>query len=186
MTETTLKEPIKTASTGSESLQAEIERLETESSALREKIAKLRKELPAEKVIDYNFKGSLGETVKLSELFGDKSELMVIHNMGRRCTYCTLWADSFIGITKHLEDRVAFVLTSPDDAETQRTFAIERGWNFKMYSTKGTSFKHDMGFEPTPDEVWPGVSVFQKTANGDILHVSKAVFGPGDPYCGLW
>jgi predicted dithiol-disulfide oxidoreductase (DUF899 family) len=78
------------------------------------------------------------------------------------------------------------VVTSPNDPETQRRFAMDRGWNFRMYSTKGTSFKKDMGFEPKPGEFWPGVSVFRKDDNGDIFHVSKAIFGPGDPYCGLW
>ncbi len=106
--------------------------------------------------------------------------------MGKSCSYCTLWADSFIGVTKHLEDRAAFVLTSPDAPEVQRQFARDRGWNFRMLSTKGTTFKHDMGFEPEPGKYWPGVSVFRKDASGKIFHVSKANFGPGDSYLGFW
>jgi predicted dithiol-disulfide oxidoreductase (DUF899 family) len=166
--------------------KSEVEKLEAEIMEQYKRLAKLRRELPPQQVSDYDFTDWSDSKVKLSQLFGDKDELIVIHNMGKSCAYCTLWADGFMGLTKHLEDRAAFVITSPDDPETQRKFARDRGWTFKMVSTKGTTFKHDMGFEPKPKEVWPGVSVFKKDENGQILHVSKAFLGPGDPYCALW
>ncbi len=168
------------------SAMEEIEKLETEVTDLQKKIAALRRQIPAEPIRDYELTSWSGETVKLSDAFGDKSELIVVHNMGKACSYCTLWADGFIGLTKHLEDRAGFILTSPDAPETQRRFARDRGWNFRMLSTKGTSFKHDLGFEPEPGRFWPGVSVLRKDEDGKIFHVSKAGFGPGDPYLGLW
>jgi predicted dithiol-disulfide oxidoreductase (DUF899 family) len=164
----------------------EIEALENEITELQKKLAKLRLAQPAEKVGDYELTEWPNKSVRLSELFGTKDELILVHNMGKQCSYCTLWADSFIGITKHLEDRAAFVVTSPNDPETQRQFARDRGWNFRMLSTQGTTFKHDMGFEPEPGKPWPGVSIFRRDANGDIYHVNKAGFGPGDAYCSLW
>ena len=164
----------------------EIDALENQITELQKKLAQLRLAQPAEKISDYELTEWPNRKVKLSELFGDKDELIVVHNMGKQCSYCTLWADSFIGITKHLEDRAGFVVTTPNDPETQRQFARDRGWNFRMLSTKGTTFKHDMGFEPEPGKFWPGVSVFKRDKNGEMYHVSKAGFGPGDAYCSLW
>ena len=135
---------------------------------------------------DYRFKSQIGKEVALSELFGDKSELLLVHNMGKSCPYCTLWADGFIGIAKHLENRSGFAVISPDDPATQTRFAQERGWTFKMLSAKGTSFTKDMSFEPNEGEYWPGVSSFRKDEDGRMFRISKAFFGPGDDYCAVW
>lgn len=167
-------------------IKDEIARLEADIIEHHNRLALLRREIPPEPIHDYEFGEWAGNRVKLSDLFNGKEELIVVHNMGKSCAYCTLWADGFIGITKHLEDRAAFVLTSPDDPETQRRFARDRGWTFRMLSTKGTTFKHDMGFEPEPGRYWPGVSVFRKDENGRLYHVSKANFGPGDEFCSVW
>ena len=79
---------------------------------LRAKAAEIRRTIPPTEVQDYSFTGSAGEKVKLSEMFGSGSELILIHNMGRTCRYCTLWADGLNGFTKHLESRAAFVVTT--------------------------------------------------------------------------
>ena|SRR3989441_11641217 len=136
-------------------------------------------------VDDYIFKDWKNKDVKLSDLFGSKEDLILIHNMGNRCSHCTMWADGFNGVVDHLEDRAAFVVVSPDSPETQKAFATSRGWKFRMLSAKGSSFAKDMGFE-TKGEADPGVSVFQKTKDGKILRVAKDKFGPGDPYCVVW
>src|SRR4051812_42025789 len=79
----------------------QIEALENEISAKLKELAALRKAATNEKVSDYTFHGWSNEEVTLNELFGDKKELIVIHNMGKRCSYCTMWADGFSGMTKH-------------------------------------------------------------------------------------
>jgi predicted dithiol-disulfide oxidoreductase (DUF899 family) len=126
-----------------------------------------------------------GEKVMLSELFGSQNELILIHNMGRSCRYCTLWADGFNGFTKHFESRVAFVVTSPDSYEIARKFSLERGWTFRLFSTEETTFKRDMGFADEKGDPFPGVSIFKKE-DGKIIHVTKDFFGPGDDYCSIW
>ncbi len=166
--------------------EQELFQLSDDLMKLRAKVAEVRRKIPAETVKDYSFTGSSGEKTMLSEMFGSSNELMLVHNMGRSCRYCTLWADGFIGFTKHLESRMAFVLTSPDNYEIQRKFAMERGWNFRMYSTEGTTFKRDMGFANEKDDPMPGVSIFRKEADGTITHVTKDFFGPGDDYCSIW
>ena len=104
-------------------------------SELRGRIMELRKELRAaqqtiepEPVRNYSLKSSDGMAVPLQQLFGDKDTLIVIHNMGAGCVYCTMWADGFNGVYDHLRDRAAFVVTSPDPPEKQRQFAQGRGW----------------------------------------------------------
>jgi predicted dithiol-disulfide oxidoreductase (DUF899 family) len=166
----------------------QIEELQKQATAIRAKIAEIRRAAPAEPVKDYELKTSTGETVTLSQLFGDKKELMVVHNMGRGCPYCTLWADGFNGVVKHLENRAAFVVTSPDAPEIQREFAKSRDWSFKMVSTAASDFTRDMGYQGKDGETWrrPGVSVFVKTAAGGIERVSNEEFGPGDDYCQVW
>lgn len=153
---------------------------------LRAKVGEIRRKIPPQEVQDYSFTGMSGEKTKLSEMFGSKNELILVHNMGRSCRYCTLWADGLNGFTKHFESRAAFAVTSPDDHETARKFSMERGWMFKLYSTEGTTFKRDMGFANEKGDPQPGVSIFKKETDGRIIHVTKDYFGPGDDYCSVW
>jgi predicted dithiol-disulfide oxidoreductase (DUF899 family) len=60
---------------------------------LREKMRDVQAAVEPEAVKDYTFQRADGGSVRLSELFGDKADLFVIHNMGQSCPYCTLWAD---------------------------------------------------------------------------------------------
>ncbi len=137
-------------------------------------------------VKDYFLKDSTNKEVTLSRLFNNKEELILIHNMGTHCRYCTMWADGFNGVLPHLENRAAFVVVSPDDPATQKKFAQRRKWKFTMLSSKGTSFSKDMGFETKEGKPIPGVSVFTKNKEGKILRVAKETFGPGDHYCIVW
>jgi predicted dithiol-disulfide oxidoreductase (DUF899 family) len=158
-----------------------------EKAMLQSKIqlTELRKRRPKELVTDYSLRNAEGE-VKLSAMFGDRDELLLIHNMGKSCPYCTLWADGFNGVVPHLQNRAAFVVVSPDDAATQKEFAAGRGWRFDMYSAKGTSFAKDMGFEDDKGKPWPGVSTFEKGADGKIYRTGRTYFGPGDDFCSVW
>ena len=149
-----------------------------------ENIEQLRGPL-SEPIGEYIFKTPEGE-VSLSDLFGDKRDLLLIHNMGRGCSYCTMWADGLNGMLPHLEDRAAVVLASPNDPQTQRDFAQSRGWRFRMVSTQGSDFNKDMGYEPQPGKVWPGVSAFHKNDDGTIIRTGKDIFGPGDQYNAAW
>ncbi len=156
------------------------EQLKSEIDALRRQWAAL-----AEPVSDYTLTGPDG-AVPLSVLFGDRDDLIVIHNMGRGCAYCTLWADGFASALPHLESRAAFVVSSPDDPATQAAFAASRGWPFRMVSIQGSSFGRDMGFVTETGDYWPGFSTFHRRPDGSIVRVGKDFFGPGDTYCSVW
>lgn len=160
-------------------------------SGYRRQIAELRRRMRTvqaaiepEPVKDYEFRNAGGRTVKLSDLFGDKDTLFVIHNMGASCPYCTLWADGFNGVFDHLRSRAAFVVSSPDAPEQQQAFAAGRGWRFPMVSAQGTTFPQDMGYW-RGDHAMPGVSVFKRTG-ARIVRVSDTSFSPGDDFCGVW
>jgi predicted dithiol-disulfide oxidoreductase (DUF899 family) len=152
----------------------------------KRKLAELRRRLLKKQVSDYTFHAHDGSEVRLSELFGDRNELLLIHNMGKGCRYCTLWADGFNGIVQHLENRVPFVVVSPDQYEIQREFARGRGWRFRMFSSHGTSFFKDLGFENEKGNPMPGVSTFERSNDGKIFRISNTYFGPGDDFCSVW
>jgi predicted dithiol-disulfide oxidoreductase (DUF899 family) len=105
---------------------------------IKAKIRELQAGIEPEAVADYVFSTPSGP-VRLSELFGDKNELFVIHNMGKACAYCTLWADGFNGVQHHLRDRAAFVVSSPDSPQAQQEFArAPAAWERRVHGTAQT------------------------------------------------
>lgn len=153
-------------------------------TALRQEIRALQSAVAPEAVEDYAFHTSAG-TRRLSQLFGAKDDLIIVHNMGAACAYRTLWADGFNGVHAHLLDRAAFVVTSPDAPEAQATLAAERGWRFPITSTQGSDFAADMGDASVEHGPLPGVSAFQRR-DRVVLGVADAPFGPGDDFAGVW
>jgi predicted dithiol-disulfide oxidoreductase (DUF899 family) len=158
--------------------------LKREFESLRQKIVKVRRAAEPQPMKDYTFTRSSGEAAGWKDLFGKKKDLIVIHNMGRTCPYCTLWADGFNGVYDHLASRAAFVVATPDKPEAQAKFAAARGWRFPMISYEGTSLAEDTGYGEN-GSYYPGVSVFQKHA-GKVVRVSDTSFEPGDLFCGVW
>lgn len=167
----------------------EIEKLHQEIIERRMKIIDLLKKqsFPIEK--NYKLYDWEGLPVALRDLFADKDDLILIHNMGKRCVYCTLWADGINGFFKHIEDRAAFAVVSPDPIEVQKEFARSRGWKFKMLSDKDRSFSMDMGFGKEKEGKYyaqPGYSTFHREEDGTIKRIGYDEFGPGDLYAPIW
>jgi len=155
----------------------------SEIAALRKKMREIQANHEPEEVKDYEFATSKG-AVRLSQLFGGKDYLFVIHNMGAGCPYCTLWADGFNGFLPHIENRAAFVLASPDDPDKQDKFKASRDWRFRMVSYGKSTFAADMGYRGE-DGHHPGVSVFRKRG-AKMYRVSDTSFSPGDDFCAIW
>lgn len=167
-------------------LEKQISALEQEIIRKKEELYRLKRSVPRFEVKDYALTGRDGKAVRLSELFGARDEMILVHNMGKACPYCTLWADGFTGVRKHLEDRAAFVVATPDDYAEMDAFARSRGWEFTMVSTKGSTLKPDLGYQLADGSYYPGVSSLIKDDGGKIWHVAKAYFGPGDDFCAVW
>ena len=170
-------------------LEKQIAVAQDELEPTQRKLVNLRRRLPPEPVKDDELK-SVDGPVKLSEMFGDKDDLILIHNMGAGCSNCTMWADKSNGVVHHLQSRAAIVVVSPDGPKAQQDFAQKRGWRFTMYSAEGATFLEEMGFRSEDEEFLsgyqPGVSVFHRNEDGTIVRVSKDEFGPGDLYCSAW
>lgn len=152
----------------------------------RKKMNELRRKFPAEQIDDYQFLDIDSRKVSLHSLFGDKDDLIVIHNMGKSCSYCTMWADGFNGVRHHLENRAAFVLVSPDAPDILKEFAKSRDWGFNVLSNSGGAFTKDMGYESTDGSPLPGVSTFHRDADGNVSRIAHSPFGPGDDFCAVW
>jgi len=153
-------------------------------AAIREKMRETQDAVEPQPVEDYELQ-SLEGPVRLSQLFGRHDDLIVIHNMGTSCPSCTMWADGYNGVHQHVTSRAAFVVTSPDSPETQRSFAASRGWQFRMLSHAGTSFAADLGYRSSKGGWLPGISVFQRRGK-NIVRVSDARFSPRDDFCAVW
>src|SRR5690348_9634223 len=100
----------------------EIRKIDEEITALKQKLSEARRRRPHEPVSDYQLQAANNQSVALSDLFGDKKDLLVIHNMGRSCRYCTLWADGLNALLPHIQDRTSIVLASPDTPDAQAAF----------------------------------------------------------------
>ena len=170
-------------------MNEKIKQLREEIESRRQQIIALQIEATPEEVKDYSLKDKDGNTVLLSELFGDGDELLVIHNMGKECRYCTMWADGFRGYSEIISDRMPWVLTSPNEPSIMKEFAEKRNWNYPYLSINGTDFAYDLGYENRGEDgrssYSPGVSALIKK-DGKIYRTGKDFFGPGDYYNPVW
>lgn len=168
---------------------AKADPVEKKLAAVAGKIAKLEKRArtiraraPKRCVSDYALTRPDGATVTLSQLFGRHDRLVLVHNMGKACPYCTMWADGFNALWTHLGDKAAFVLVSNDAPADQARLARARGWTVPMASARGTSLFRDLGFADARGQWYPGVSTLTKAKNGRIERYGAAPFGPGDKF----
>jgi predicted dithiol-disulfide oxidoreductase (DUF899 family) len=160
-----------------------------EIAALKAQMRALQAAVEPQVVADYVLDGWDGP-VRLSELFGDKRDLILIHNMGTGCSSCTMWADGFNGVYDHLAARAAFVVGTPNPVEVQKRFAASRGWRFPMVSYGASGFAQDMGYRFRFNEPFdlslggwePGVSIFRREGEA-ILRLSDTEFDDGDGFC---
>ncbi|MCZ6830287.1 MAG: DUF899 family protein, partial [Gammaproteobacteria bacterium] len=123
-------------------MSAQITKLEGQIFELTKRLAELRAENPGNEVKNYTFDTLSGQTTLL-ELFGDQDRLLLIHNMGQGCRYCTLWGDGLNGFVPHIESAMALAMVSKDEPELQRRFANSRGWRFHLASHGGGEYIQD-------------------------------------------
>jgi predicted dithiol-disulfide oxidoreductase (DUF899 family) len=169
---------------------------EKEFTRLRDQLSKERRELPWERVDkDYTFDGPDGPRT-LAQLFGDSSQLVVVHFMfapewEAGCKSCSFWADNYNLIAPHLRARdIGFVVTSRAPVEKLEAYKRRLGWGFPWYSTGRNDFSFDYRVSFTPEELashratynyepieideddtdFPGISVFVKGDDGAIYH----------------
>ncbi len=167
-------------------IDSKLSELRSQVEAAKKAVNDYRQTMPPEPVRgDYTFQMSEG-SITLAALFEGRDDLLLIHNMGGSCAYCTMWADGYSGYLPHLTARAAFVVISPDTPEQQAKLATARGWKFNMAQDATREFTGDMGFWTEQEGWWPGVSAFHKNPDGSIVRTGYDIFGPGDDYCLPW
>ena len=165
----------------------QITSLVKEIETKKKELIELRNAMPAVPVENYELKKADGSLVHLSDLFGEFDEMMLIHNMGTGCSYCTLWADGFNSFWPYFKTKCAFVLTSPDPVAKMAQFAGSRGWEYPVVSVDGSTLAADFGFYLGEKEgYWPGFTTLKRHADGTITRHAQSYFGPGDDYCAIW
>jgi len=164
-------------------MSSEIVKIETQILELTKQLADLRAENPGIDVKNYTF-DTLNGQVTLLELFADKDKLLVIHNMGQGCRYCTLWGDGLNGFVPHIESTMALALVSKDEPDLQRRFANSRGWRFPLASHGGGEYIQQQTVMEGADNM-PGAVVYERHGER-ILRKNSCIFGPGDLYCSIW
>jgi predicted dithiol-disulfide oxidoreductase (DUF899 family) len=161
----------------------EISEIEKQLFELTTKLNELRKSNPGREVRNYKF-STLDGDVALLDMFGENDRLLVIHNMGQGCRYCTLWADGFNGFLPHLESVMSVVLVSKDAPAMQRTFANSRDWRFRLASHGGGEYIQEQTVMEGESNM-PGAVVYEREGSR-ITRKNASVFGPGDLYCSIW
>ncbi|MEO1131052.1 MAG: DUF899 family protein [Planctomycetota bacterium] len=175
-----------TEATDTRMMTEEIRRLTQDVIDAKARLRDAQRAASPERVKDWTFRAIDGSDVRLSALFTTHDDLIVVHNMGRGCNYCTLWADIARGYADHLDDRCGFVLCSNDPPEVAHAFARERRWNFRVVSGRDSGFARAMGFMDDKGNPWPGASAFHKNEDGSIVRTGTVPWGPGDDFCPVW
>lgn len=155
----------------------EIKNLEEQALAIATRLETLRRENPLTPVRNYEF-DSLTGPIDLLTLFGNKETLLVIHNMGDGCRWCTSWADGLNTALPHLEEHFAVVLANKNPPAAQRQFALDRGWKFRMVSHGGGDYAVEQSISGDGADM-PGIVCYVRK-DRDIFRKNASEFGPGD------
>jgi predicted dithiol-disulfide oxidoreductase (DUF899 family) len=164
-------------------MNSNIIEIEREIFELTAKLNELRGANEGVEVRNYAFDSLSGPTTLL-DLFGHQKKLLLIHNMGQGCRYCTLWADGLNGFVPHIETAMALALVSKDRPEVQRRFANSRGWRFRLASHGGGEYIREQTVMEGADNR-PGAVVYERRGEA-IFRKNSCIFGPGDMYCPIW
>lgn len=139
---------------------------EKEFSRQRDEIARLRRELPWERVDqEYEFDGPNGRET-LFDLFAGCRQLIVYHFMfapeaKEGCAHCSFWAESFDALGAHLGHRdTTFVAVSRAPLASLEAFKQRMGWRFKWVSADENDFTYDLGVSFRPEERKSGAGVY--------------------------
>lgn len=169
----------------------ELRLAEIELMRQRERVAALRRQLPAgTPVTDYLFAEGPARlddgddpvsTVRLSGLFTAPDRPLVIYHLmyGKAqrspCPMCTMWIDGFNGIARHLAPNVDFAVAAAADVGPLRAHARARGWDqLRLLSCAGSTFKYDLGSEDAAGDQESTISVFTLDPAGSPRHFYTA------------
>jgi predicted dithiol-disulfide oxidoreductase (DUF899 family) len=145
-------------------------------------VAEKRRKLPpgGELKEDYTFQwasdGKVGRRVKFSELFGDKTTLLLYSfmfgpNWDKPCPSCTSLMDGFDRIWYSVAQDVAFAAIAKAPAAKIDAWAKERGWSqIPLLSGYESPFQADYKCQAENDDMQLPVMLVFKKSGGKIFH----------------
>jgi predicted dithiol-disulfide oxidoreductase (DUF899 family) len=145
-----------------------------------ERVAALRRRLPADTVVDDYplIDVASGDRVQLSELFSAPGRPLILYHFmfGKAqtepCPLCTMWIDGYNAAAPHLTQNADFVVVAAADPAAIAAHAASRGWsNLRLLSAGDSTFKYDLGSEEADGEQIESVSVFTRGDDGSVRHV---------------
>ena len=165
----------------------ELRKAEIDLMRQRERVAELRRALPAGAVIeDYELlEGPTSldngdEPVRktcLSELFTKPDRALVIYQFmfGKKqqepCPMCTAWIDGLNGVAHHLAQNIDLVIVAAADPAALRAHARDRGWDkLRLLSGGESTFKYDLGSEDREGGQDSTITVITRDADGTLRH----------------
>jgi predicted dithiol-disulfide oxidoreductase (DUF899 family) len=165
----------------------ELRKAEIELMRHHERVAELRRALPAGAIIqDYEFlegPASLDDgdepirKTRLSELFTAPDRALVIYQFmfGKKqttpCPMCTAWIDGLNGVAHHLAQNVDLAIVAAADPTTLRAHARDRRWDkLRLISAGESTFKYDLGSEDHEGGQDSTISVITRESDGTLRH----------------
>jgi predicted dithiol-disulfide oxidoreductase (DUF899 family) len=160
-----------------------------------ERVAAQRRTLPlggkvAEDYIFDEEDGSRTKKVKLSELFGPHSSLIVYNYMfpgdddpSKPCPMCTSMLDALDGQAKHITRQASLAVVAKIPIEQLKTFARERGWrDLPLLSSAHNRYNADYHGEAKNGSQLPMLNIFTRRG-AEIFHTwaSEMFFVPTEP-----
>ncbi len=168
----------------------ELRLAEIELTHHRERVAKLRRNLPQGAALaDYSFAegprdlnaGDSARTTHLSELFTRPDRSLVVYHLmyGKRqvkpCPMCTAWIDAANGVAHHLAQKLDLAVVAAADLPALRAHARTRGWDkLRLLSAGNNTFKYDLGSEDREGNQDSAISVFTRDTDGTVRHFYTA------------
>lgn len=155
-----------------------------------EAVAALRRQLPlgGEVTEDYVFDGGPGGQRRLSELFADGKDSLIVYSFmygpddAAPCPMCTAFLDSLNGNARHVRQRVNLAVVAKAPIEALANWAKTRGWNdLMLLSSGGNTYNRDYFGETPEGGQLPMLNVFQRQ-DGRIHHFycSEMFFAPAE------
>ncbi len=148
----------------------------TKSLAEKRRRLPLGGELKEDYVFQWANEGKVGESVKFSELFGDKDTLLLYSfmfgpNWDNPCPSCTSLMDGFDRTSYQVTRDAAFVAIAKAPAERISAWANERGWSqIALVSGFESPYQADYKCQGETDDMQlPVMHVFTKR-DGKIYH----------------
>lgn len=144
-----------------------------------ERVAALRRGLPADTVVeDYELtEVTSGAPVRLSGLFSGPGRALILYHFmygkaqAEPCPLCTMWIDGYNAAAPHVTRNADFAVVAAAAPTAIAAHAAARGWsNLRLLGAGNSTFKYDLGSEDADGTQTEWISVFTKEADGTIRH----------------